>query len=225
MDLLLLRSIASLVFVHGLVAALLFGAARTVAWLDAWVFLVEFGVINTLVMGWLWRHDRALLRRRLVAGPLAERSHTQRLLQLLVNLGFVALFVVAGFDHRTLWSDVPLTQVLTGDALVAVGLGIVFAVFRENPFTAAIVDVVADQRVVVSGLYAYMRHPMYLGALVMLVGTALALGSYLALLPVAALALVIVLRLFDEERVLTERLDGYADYRRMVRYRLLPLVW
>ena len=112
-----------------------------------------------------------------------------------------------------------------GDALVALGLLMVFFVFRENTYTSAIIEVDADQQVISTGPYARVRHPMYLGALVMLLGVPLALGSWWGLLALIPLALVIVWRLLDEERYLASHLQGYVEYQARVRYRLIPGVW
>jgi protein-S-isoprenylcysteine O-methyltransferase Ste14 len=115
--------------------------------------------------------------------------------------------------------------VILGIALVALGFLIIFIVFRENTFSAATIEVAEDQKVISTGPYAIVRHPMYSAALVMLLGTPLALGSWWGLLMLVPMTLVIVWRLLDEESFLSEKLPGYSDYRKTVRYRLVPLVW
>ena len=119
----------------------------------------------------------------------------------------------------------PLWEVFVGDFLVALGFLIVFLVFNENTFTAATIEVAPEQKAVSTGPYAIVRHPMYAGALLMLFGTPLALGSWWGLLMFVAMAGIIVLRLLDEERFLSEHLAGYEQYRLRVRYRLVPVLW
>ncbi len=133
--------------------------------------------------------------------------------------------VLPSLDHRFFWSAVPLTVVAAGDLLVALGFLIVFLVFKENTFTAATIAVTPDQKVVTTGPYAVVRHPMYTGALVMLFGTPLALGSWWGLLMFVPMVLTIAWRACDEERFLLNNLSGYKDYCQTIRYRLIPFVW
>ena len=212
-----------LAFLLGVLAAILIGIAGLAYW-QAWVFLAVFGAATTAITIELARRDPALLARRVHAGPLAEPTARQKLIQAFASLAFLALFAIAAFDHRH-GADVPIALAIAGDALVAIGLWIVARVFRANTFTAATIGVEHDQRVVSTGPYAIVRHPMYAGALVMLAGVPLALGSWWAVLAVPAMTLVIVWRLRDEERQLAADLAGYAEYRTHVKYRLIPFVW
>jgi protein-S-isoprenylcysteine O-methyltransferase Ste14 len=120
---------------------------------------------------------------------------------------------------------VPVYVVIAGDALVALGLLIIFFVFRENTFSASTVQVAAGQKVVSTGLYALVRHPMYVGGLIFIFGIPLALGSWWGMLTYIPITLLIVWRLLDEERFLEKNLSGYAEYRSAVKYRLIPFVW
>jgi protein-S-isoprenylcysteine O-methyltransferase Ste14 len=133
--------------------------------------------------------------------------------------------ILPSLDHRFSWSAVPLPIVVTGDVLVALGFLIVFLVFKENTFTAATIAVTPDQKVVSTGPYSVVRHPMYSGALVMLLGTPLALGSWWGLLMFILMTATIAWRARDEERFLFKNLSGYEEYCRTVRYRLAPFVW
>lgn len=138
---------------------------------------------------------------------------------------FVILLVVPGFDHRFCWSDVPSFLVILGDIFVALGFLIVFLVFKENSFTSAIIEVNRGQRVISTGPYRIVRHPMYAGALIMCLFTPIALGSYWGLLSVPPMFFVVGWRLLQEEQFLTRRLPGYDEYRTKIRFRLIPLVW
>ena len=207
------------------VAALIFAAAGTFDYWQAWVFLAVFFGASTLQTVDVMRRDPALLRRRLAGGPFAEKEPPQRLIMLGISLGFIGLIVVPGLDHRFSWSSVPLIVVIAGEALIAVGFFIVLLVFRENSFTAATVEIAPDQRVITTGPYAVVRHPQYAGSFLYLFGTPLALGSWWGVLVLAAMTPFLIWRLVDEERVLTAGLPGYAEYRARVRFRLIPGVY
>lgn len=220
-----LRAFAGLVFLLAVMATALFAGAGTLDYSAAWVFLGVFGTAVTAITVDLARRDPALLERRVQAGPVAEGTPLQKLIQSFASLAFLAVFALAALDRRHGWSRLPGVVVIAGDALVVAGLFIVFRVFRANTFTSATIEVASEQKVVSTGPYAVVRHPMYAGALVFMLGVPLALGSAWALSGVLALALVIVWRLLAEERYLARELSGYSEYRQRVRYRLVPHVW
>ena len=149
----------------------------------------------------------------------------QRVIMTGTSIGFIALLVVPGFDRRFGWSDVPLAAVVAGDALVAVGFWLIFLVYRENAFASATIELAENQKVVSTGPYAIVRHPMYASASLYLVGTPLALGSYWGLVPIVMMIPFLIWRLFDEERFLAKNLPGYAEYQKRVRHRFVPFLW
>ena len=203
----------------------LFGPAGTLDYWQAWVFLLVFVGSAAIITWYLWRNDPSLLERRVEAGPTAEKQTLQKVIQTVAALAFISCLVVPALDHRFGWSRVPVALEIAGDVLVAIGFFIVFRVFRENSFSAATIAVTSNQKVIATGPYAVVRHPMYAGALVMLVGTPLALGSWWGLLLLIPMTLVLVLRLLDEEKFLARNLPGYTEYCQRVRYRLVPYVW
>jgi len=222
------QAFAGLVALAVVMALLLFIAAGTWRYLEAWAFLLVFIGSSLAITIHLMRHDPGLLERRVRAGPVAERRPRQRLIQGLAEVAFLAVLAVPALDHRfswSRWSRVPVPIVVAGDALVAVGFLIVFLVFRENSFASAVVEVGADQKVIDTGPYAHVRHPMYAGALVLLAGIPLALGSLWGLPVLVPFTVVITARLLDEEAFLSRQLPGYEAYRRKTRYRLVPFVW
>ncbi len=205
--------------------AVLFWPAGTFDYWQAWVFLAVF--IATTILPSIYlavRHPDALARR-MKAGPTAETRPAQRIIMTLTVTLVVATFVLSALDHRFGWSQVPVWLVVTGNVLVAAGLGVAQLVVVQNNYAAATIRVEAGQPLVSTGLYGLVRHPMYTGAAVMMVGTPLALDSLWGLLGVAASAPVIVARIRDEEQMLTEELAGYPEYRTRVRYRLVPHLW
>jgi protein-S-isoprenylcysteine O-methyltransferase Ste14 len=221
---LLLQAFLGLAFLLLVLALALFLSAGSLAYWQAWVYLAVFGGSTILITAYLMRRDRALLERR-VRGPAAETRKSQQVIQGLASLFFIAIYILPGLDHRFGWSRLPPALSLVADVFAALGFYIIFLVFRENTYTSATIEVAGGQRVISSGPYGVVRHPMYAGAFLMLLFTPLALGSWLALPLTAPLMLVIILRLLDEEKYLSENLGGYADYRQRVRYRLVPGVW
>ena len=213
---------ANLIFLLGVV---LFVPAWTLRFWQAWLYLFLFAASSAAITIYLWKHDQALLSRRAKAGPTAEKTRPQQVIQLFASLGFLAIIVVPSLDHRFSWSHVPLWLVLVGDLLIVLGFYIVFRVFCVNTFTAATVEVIEQQTVISTGPYALVRHPMYCGALVMLLGTPLALSSWWGLVPFVFMVVVIVARLLDEEKLLFGNLSGYPEYAARVKYRLMPFVW
>lgn len=204
---------------------LLLAPAWTLDYWQAWVFLFIFAASAASITTYLWKKDLKLLERRINAGPGAESEKSQKMIQLLASFVFMGAMILPSLDHRFSWSAVPLTLVVAGDVLVALGFLIIFLVFRENPFSAATIAVTPDQNVVSTGPYALVRHPMYSGALVMLFGTPLALGSWWGLLMSISMVFTIVWRARDEEWFLFKNLSGYKEYCQLVRYRLVPFVW
>lgn len=204
---------------------LLLAPAWTLDYWQAWVYLFVFAASSALITTYLWKKDQKLLERRISAGPGAENEKSQKSIQLLASFVFIGAMILPSLDHRFSWSAVALPVVVAGDALVALGFLIVFLVFKENTFTAATIAVSRDQVVVSTGPYAVARHPMYSGALVMLFGTPLALGSLWGLVMFIPMVFTIAWRARDEERFLLKNLSGYNEYCRMVRYRLVPFVW
>jgi protein-S-isoprenylcysteine O-methyltransferase Ste14 len=222
---LLAGATAGLLFALAVIALALFGAAGTVHQPRAWAYLAVFAASSVLVTAHLVRHDRALLERRLRAGPGAEPEPRQKLLSALAALVFVALYGLCGLDARFAWSRVPVAVSVLAEVLVAGGFAIVFLTFRANSFTSATIAVAEDQPLTDTGPYAVVRHPMYAGALLMIAVTPVALGSWVALAAVPPFVAAVVGRLLAEERTLREELRGYAAYQSRVRYRLVPGLW
>lgn len=209
----------------GFFVAVLFWPAGTFDYWQAWVFLAVFIATTILPSIYLAVRYPDALARRMKAGPTAETRPAQRIIMTLTLTLVVATFVLSALDHRFGWSQVPVWLVIVGNVLVAVGLSVAQLVVVQNNYAAATIRVEADQPLVSTGLYGLVRHPMYTGAAVMMVGTPLALGSLWGLLGVVASAPVIAARIRDEEQMLTEELAGYPKYKTKVRYRLVPHLW
>jgi protein-S-isoprenylcysteine O-methyltransferase Ste14 len=222
---LLARALAGFVFLFAVVAGAFFGCAGVLRDGRAWLMLASFFGCAGAITVWLWLHDKGLLARRVKAGPGSESDPMQNLVQALAGIVFLATFAAPGLDRRFGWSHPPLAVSLAGDGMIAIGFLIVFLTFRENTFTAGTIEIAEGQEVIDTGPYAVVRHPMYAGALIMIAGIPLGLGSWWGLVPAGLIIPVLAWRLTREEAFLAVNLDGYADYRRRVRRRLAPLVW
>jgi protein-S-isoprenylcysteine O-methyltransferase Ste14 len=222
---LLARTIAGFVFLFVVVGLVILGAAGTIDFWQGWALIGVFASCSGLITVWLWGHDKALLERRVKAGPGAEADPMQNIVQALAGIVFLATIAVPGLDHRFGWSEVPLPIVIAGDLLIAIGFLVVFVTFRANTFTAGTIQVAEGQTVITTGPYALVRHPMYSGALIMFVGMPLALGSWWGLIAGAGIAPILGWRLRREESFLSEHLAGYDVYRAKVRHRLIPYLW
>jgi protein-S-isoprenylcysteine O-methyltransferase Ste14 len=192
---------------------------------QAWVFLGIFSVCVILITVYLIKYDQELLAGRVKAGPVAETRKSQQIIQSLASLFFLGLFIVPGLDYRFHWSDVPPAVTVISDGIIVLSFFIIFLVFKENSYTHAVIEVSNEQKVISSGPYSVVRHPMYAGALLLCISTPLALGSWVGLLLSVPMILVIAVRLLDEEKFLDENLSGYQSYRQKVRYRLIPFIW
>jgi protein-S-isoprenylcysteine O-methyltransferase Ste14 len=202
--------------------AVLFLPAGTLAYWEAWLYLAVLLVPMFFVFRYLLQHDPQLLERRMQG---REKEAAQRRIINLSLLYFLLVFVLPGLDKRWGWSDVSWPVVLAADLLVMLGYGLVILVFRENQYAARTIQVERGQQVIGSGPYATVRHPMYLGVLVMYLASPVALGSYWALLPALLIVPILVARILNEEQVLERDLGGYREYEQTTKHRLLPGIW
>jgi protein-S-isoprenylcysteine O-methyltransferase Ste14 len=209
-------------------AVVLFVPAGTVDWLGAWVFLAETAVGGVVICLWLARHDPALLKERMAATFQKDQEPGDKVFMAFLQVFFYFWLAVMALDAvRWRLSDVPPWLSVCGAILVPGFMVLCWLAFRENSYAAPVVKIQKDrgQKVVSSGVYAFIRHPMYAGGLFYFVGLPLLLGSWigLALAPILIGALLVRIRI--EERVLYHALPGYAEYARDVPYRLVPGLW
>jgi protein-S-isoprenylcysteine O-methyltransferase Ste14 len=219
------KAFVGLLFLFLVMAALLFVPAGTFDYWQAWTFLAVYFAWSVAITLYLMKQDPNLLERRMRGGPTAEKETAQKIIMSFTSLGFIGLLVLPALDRRFAWSHMSPYAALAGDVLVAIGWLAIYFVFKENTFTSATIELAPDQKVISTGSYALVRHPMYSGALVMLAGIPIALGSWWGLLVIVAIIPALIWRLFDEEKFLARNLPGYAEYQNRVRYRLIPLLW
>ncbi len=214
-----------LVFFIIALGLLLFFPAGTIHFWQAWIYLFCFSLSVIAITYYLSVKDQALLARRVSVGFVAEKEKSQKVIQFIAQFAFIASFVIPALDYRYGWSSVPVLITILADVLVVFGFFIVFLVFKENTFTSAVIEIDKKQKVITTGPYAVVRHPMYSGALLMLFATPLALGSWWGLLACIPMTIVIVVRLLDEEKYLSKNLTGYTEYCKKVQWRLLPNIF
>jgi protein-S-isoprenylcysteine O-methyltransferase Ste14 len=202
-----------------------FVPAGTLAYWQGWAFIVVFTVSTNIIGIYLALKDPALLERRIKAGPGAEPRPVQKVLISVAFAGAIGLVIFCALDHRFGWSHAPIWVSAFGNILVALGLMINLLVFSENSYGASTIEKMAGQKVISTGPYALVRHPMYVGVLILIVGAPLGLGSYWGLLFMLLNVPILMLRILDEEKMLGSDLDGYTDYMRTVRFRLVPGLW
>ena len=219
------KTLLSLVALTVAMGLLLFVPAGTLEYREAWVYLAIFIGASLLISLYLLRKDPALLQRRMRGGPTAEKETAQKIIMLFASIGFIALLVVPALDYRFQWSSVPVPVEMAGGLLVAMGFYFIFLVYKENSFTSATIEVAENQKVISTGPYALVRHPMYASASLYLIGTPLALGSYWGLLVLVGMMPLLIWRLSDEERFLANHLPGYREYQKKVEHRLVPYIW
>lgn len=205
-----------------MVGALLFWPAGTFAYAGGWLLLgLLFGPM--LIAGFvMFFKTPDFLAKRLDA---KEKQATQKGVLAFAGLMFIGGFAVAGLDFRFGWSEMPQWVVIAASAVFLVSYGLYAEVMRENAYLSRTIKVEEGQKVVDTGLYGMVRHPMYTATLFLFLSMPLILGSWYALLVFAAYPVIIIVRLKDEEELLTRELPGYAAYKQKVKYRLLPFVW
>ena len=216
---LLISRIAIFVLISG---AVLFLPAGTLAYWQAWMYLALLLIPAGFVLSYFYKNSPDLLERRM---NFKERRLTQRNIVRVGDLIVLLAFFLPGFDRRWGWSQVPTGLVIAAEVGVLLGYALIVRVFLENRYASRVVEVADEQKVISSGPYAVVRHPMYVGTIFLYILSPLALGSYWAMIPAVLIIPLLALRILDEEALLKRELPGYSEYTRRVRYRLIPGVW
>ncbi|MBR2388719.1 MAG: isoprenylcysteine carboxylmethyltransferase family protein [Clostridia bacterium] len=219
---LLLNALTKFIFGVIAIAILLFLPAGTFLYPNAYLFMAVL-FVPVIIMGVvLYIKAPALLEKRLSE---KENESTQKWVVALSGLMFVAAFIIPALDFRFSLSNVPLWCVILSSVIFLIGYAIFAEVLRENAYLSRTVEVQNGQTVISTGLYGVVRHPMYLATLLMFIPMPLILGSFWGLIPLSAYPVIIVVRIINEEKVLTKGLSGYEEYKKKVKYRLIPFIF
>jgi protein-S-isoprenylcysteine O-methyltransferase Ste14 len=205
--------------------AFIFWPAGTFHYWQGWLFLAVFSASTIGFTIYLALYDKPLLERRLAAGPQHEKERSQKIIVSLIFVAFFALIALPALDHRYGWSPVPPSVTIAGDVLIILSFLFIFWVIKVNSYAASNIRVEKGQTVIDTGPYAYVRHPMYAGAIWLFIAIPLALGAWWWTLLTIPCFPVLVWRLLDEEKILRRDLRGYTEYTHRVRYRLIPYLW
>ena len=219
---LFISALTKMIFGIVLIGVMLFWPAGTFAYFGAWLFMGLLFVPMLILGTVLFIKAPALLKKRL---DFKEKEKTQKGVIALSGLMFPVGFVLSAFDFRFGWSSVPLPAVIVASVLFLIGYGMYGEVLRENAYLSRTVEVQQGQTVVSTGLYGIVRHPMYLATLLMFLPMPLILGSLWGVLVFLPYPAMIVVRLLNEEKLLTRELAGYAEYKKKVKYKLVPFIW
>jgi len=216
------RALVKFIFGLILVGALLFLPAGSIEYLNGWLFIGLLFVPMLILGVVLLIKAPELLEKRI---SVKEKQNTQKGVVAVSGLLFVAGFVVAGLDFRFVWSEVPIWVVIASSVILLISYALYAEVMRENAYLSRTVEVQENQKVIDTGLYGIVRHPMYAVTIWLFLSIPLVLGSWWALLCFAPYVAVIVVRILNEEKVLEAGLEGYTEYEKRVKYRLLPFIW
>ena len=196
--------------------------AGTINYWQVYVYIAVLVVPMIFVLFYFLQNDPIFLERRTRA---KEKEKVQIIIQIVSTFILLSGFVIPGFDKRFGWSDIPIYIVIVADIVILFGYFIIFFVFKQNSYASRVVEVEKSQKVISTGLYGFVRHPMYIGVIIMFIPTPVALGSYWGLIPMVTIPLAIVFRILNEEKVLCKDLPGYKEYCQKTRYRLIPFIW
>jgi protein-S-isoprenylcysteine O-methyltransferase Ste14 len=212
------RFMSALVFI----LLLVFIPAGTVYYLNGWIFIAGLLIPMSLVLIYLYLKDPELLGKRI---NLNEKESEQKKYVRLSLLLFVVAYIIPGLDFRYGWSNVPLWIVFVSLIFMIMGYVMFFVVMIQNRYASRVIEIQKEQKLIDTGLYSVVRHPMYLAATILYLSSALVLGSFYSLIPMASIPFLLCYRIKNEEKVLLKGLQGYDNYMKKVKYRMIPFIW
>ncbi len=214
----LLRYVIAFIFI----GLLIFIPAGTLKFIKGWIFIAGLIVPMTFTLIYLMVKDPELLEKRI---QLKEKDNTQKKYINLSILLYIITYIIPGLDYRFHWSIVPSWLVIISFVVMILGYVMFITVMLQNRYASRIIEIQDEQKLIDSGLYRIVRHPMYLSAIILYMASTLVLGSYFTLIPMLFLPFLLAYRIKDEEKVLMEGLPGYNEYTKKVKYRLIPFIW
>jgi len=220
--LLIIRALVMYILSLLFMVLLIFLPAGSLKFRNGWLFIGVLFTAMFIVLTWLMVKDPDLLAKRL---KTKEKEKPQKAYLTLSMIVLLFTFIIPGLDYRFHWSDVPVPIVVVATVIMLAGYLIFFAVMRQNTYASRVIEIQEGQKLIDTGLYSLVRHPMYLGASILFVPAPLVLGSWYALIPVVLVPILLIIRIMNEEKVLVNGLKGYSEYMKKVRYRLIPYIW
>jgi protein-S-isoprenylcysteine O-methyltransferase Ste14 len=211
-------------FIPGIliISAILFIPAGSIKFWNAWLFMGVLFIPMLFVVIYLIIRDPELLFKRMNTN---EKEKTQKKVVLLTSIIFLFVFIISGLDYRFQWSTVPLLLEILTALIVLIGYILFFMVMRQNSYASRVVEIQEKQKVIDTGLYGIVRHPMYSAAILMFMFMPLVLGSFYALIPLVIFPFQMSTRMKNEEEILEKGLEGYIEYKKKVRYKVFPFLW
>jgi len=219
-----MRIIIRVLLIFIFLGLLLFLTAGSLRYIEAWIYLLVLFIPALFVITYFYRKDPGFIGSRILVRREKEQMHKsmQSIFSMVIFIGLL----IPGLDFRFGWSDVPLSLLIISDAFVFLGYLLVARVMEENRYASAIIQITEGQKIIETGPYKIVRHPMYTGGLIFIMFTPLALGSYWALIPISISTFPpLIFRIIKEEKLLTDNLQGYYDYCKKTKYRLIPFIW
>jgi protein-S-isoprenylcysteine O-methyltransferase Ste14 len=221
---LLMKIVFRVLLILVFLGLLLFLTAGSLQYTEAWIYIFVVFVPAIFVITYFYKKDPNFIGSRILKRREKEQMH--RSIQNIFSIVFLIGLLIPGFDFRFGWSNVPMSVVIISDILVFMGYMIIARVMEENRYASAIIEISKEQKIIETGPYKIVRHPMYTGGLIFILFTPLALGSYWALIPFSIITVLpLILRIINEEKLLTANLPEYSEYCKKTKYRLIPFVW
>jgi len=202
---------------------ILFFSAGSIKYLNAWIFIGSFFLPGFLIIIYLAIKDPELSRKRL---KNQEKEKTQKIFSLILRTTAIIVFIISGLDYRFQWSNISIWLVITSATIMIFGFILSFVVMKQNSYASRVIEIQKEQKIIDTGLYSVIRHPMYLAAILIFCPIPLVLGSFYAfILCIIIVPFLLVIRIMNEEKVLQQNLIGYTEYMKKVKYRLIPFIW
>ncbi|NVM16424.1 MAG: isoprenylcysteine carboxylmethyltransferase family protein [Candidatus Lokiarchaeota archaeon] len=219
------------IYISALFIIILFPLAQDWTWIEAWLFILSFVVNFTISYYLINKKNPRVIRNRMkikkvgVTEKTKKTSRSDLFIMPLLSIGFFGAMILPPFDYRFQWTTIPFYVEIIGLVILNFGLIIIDFAMVQNAYASKILDINKDQKLIDTGLYGHVRHPLYTGAILMILGLPIALGSWISLIPAAIGVLALIIRIKFEEKMLIKGMDGYEDYRTRVKYKLIPKIY
>ena len=219
------------VYISVLFIIIFFPLAQDWSWIEAWLFIISFVINMTISFSLINKKNPRVLRNRMKVKKVGVTEKTKRsarsdlFIMPLLSIGFIGAIILLLFDHCYQWSSIPFIVEIIGLVIMNIGLIIMNIAMVQNAYASKLLDINKDQKLIDTGLYSHVRHPLYSGAIIMILCLPIALGSWISLIPAAIGVLALLIRIKFEEEMLIKGMDGYIEYRTRVKYKLIPKIY